>query len=44
MQKNNVKIIALAFLAQVVIPGATCQARAVARSGFAHCRIQRYFN
>jgi hypothetical protein len=30
MRKNNVKIIALAFLVQVVIPGATCQARAQA--------------
>jgi hypothetical protein len=28
MRKNNVKLIALAFLAQVLIPGATCHARA----------------
>jgi hypothetical protein len=30
MQKNHVKIIALAFLVQVVLPGATCEARAQA--------------
>jgi len=28
MRKNNARIIALAFLAQALIPGATCQARA----------------
>lgn len=33
MRKNNIKIIALAFLVQVVMSGATCQARAQAKQG-----------